>query len=65
VATALGAAALPRCECDSVPLGRRLFGDGVAGAAASTFMLAAQRAGLAAQTVSTITAPDNPYAYRH
>jgi uncharacterized protein len=35
-------AALPGCECGSVPVARRLFGDGGAtGAAALTFMLAA------------------------
>jgi hypothetical protein len=34
-------AALPGCECGSVPVARRLFGDGRAGAAALTFMLAA------------------------
>ena len=33
---------MPGCECGSVPVARRLFGDGgVAGAAALTFMLAA------------------------
>ncbi len=34
-------AALPGCECGSVPIARRLFGDGRTGAAALTFMLAA------------------------
>jgi uncharacterized membrane protein YraQ (UPF0718 family) len=34
-------AALPGCECGSVPVARRLFGDGAVGAAALTFMLAA------------------------
>lgn len=34
-------AALPGCECGSVPIARRLFGDGTNGAAALTFMLAA------------------------
>ena len=32
-------AALPGCECASVPVARRLFGEGSAGAAALTFML--------------------------
>ena len=36
-------AALPGCECASVPVARRLFGDGSAGAAALTFMLSAHR----------------------
>ncbi len=37
----VGGAALPGCECGSVPVARRLFGDGLAGAAALTFMLSA------------------------
>ncbi|OMC15783.1 permease [Mycobacterium sp. SP-6446] len=42
VAAGLAGAALPGCECGSVPVARRLFGDGgAAGAAALTFMLAA------------------------
>ncbi|CPR01223.1 permease [Mycobacterium bohemicum DSM 44277] len=42
VAAGVGGAALPGCECGSVPVARRLFGDGGAtGAAALTFMLAA------------------------
>ncbi|MBW0013956.1 permease [Mycobacterium sp.] len=42
LAAGLGGAALPGCECGSVPVARRLFGDGGAtGAAALTFMLAA------------------------
>ena len=40
VAAASGAA-LPGCECGSVPVARRLFGEGALGAAALTFMLAA------------------------
>ncbi len=41
VTAAVGGAALPGCECGSVPLARRLFGEGALGAAALTFMLAA------------------------
>src|SRR5690242_16917608 len=42
VAAGVGGVALPGCECGSVPLARRLFGEGgVTGAAALTFMLAA------------------------
>src|SRR6201988_3687229 len=42
VAAGVAGAALPGCECGSVPVARRLFGDGGAtGAAALTFMLAA------------------------
>lgn len=42
LAAGIGGAALPGCECGSVPVARRLFGDGGAtGAAALTFMLAA------------------------
>lgn len=37
----VGGAALPGCECGSVPAARRLFGSGSAGAAALTFMLSA------------------------
>ena len=38
----VGGAVLPGCECGSVPVGRRLFGEsGATGAAALTFMLAA------------------------
>lgn len=42
LAAGVGGAALPGCECGSVPVARRLFGEGgVTGAAALTFMLAA------------------------
>ncbi|OMC16845.1 permease [Mycobacterium sp. SP-6446] len=42
LAAGVGGAALPGCECGSVPVARRLFGEGGAtGAAALTFMLAA------------------------
>lgn len=42
VAAGVGGAALPGCECGSVPVARRLFGSGgPTGAAALTFMLAA------------------------
>ena len=42
LAAGIGGALLPGCECGSVPVGRRLFGEsGAAGAAALTFMLAA------------------------
>jgi hypothetical protein len=42
LAAGIGGVALPGCECGSVPLARRLFGEGGAtGAAALTFMLAA------------------------
>lgn len=41
VTAAAGGAALPGCECGSVPLARRLFGEGAIGAAALAFMLAA------------------------
>ncbi|OBK66412.1 hypothetical protein A5653_19550 [Mycobacterium colombiense] len=42
LAAGVGGVALPGCECGSVPLARRLFGEGGAtGAAALTFMLAA------------------------
>lgn len=42
LAAGVGGAALPGCECGSVPVARRLFGEGGAtGAAALAFMLAA------------------------
>ena len=42
LAAGVGGVALPGCECGSVPVARRLFGEGGAtGAAALTFMLAA------------------------
>lgn len=41
VTAAVSGAALPGCECGSVPIARRLFGGGAVGAAALTFMLAA------------------------
>jgi uncharacterized protein len=42
LAAGIGGAALPGCECGSVPVARRLFGEaGATGAAALTFMLAA------------------------
>ncbi len=42
LAAGVGGALLPGCECGSVPVGRRLFGEsGATGAAALTFMLAA------------------------
>jgi hypothetical protein len=42
LAAGVGGAALPGCECGSVPVARRLFGEGGAtGAAALTFMLTA------------------------
>src|SRR5215211_591428 len=41
LAAGVGGAALPGCECGSVPVARRLF-DGASGAAALTFMLAAR-----------------------
>ena len=40
LAAGVGGAALPGCECGSVPVARRLF-DGASGAAALTFMLSA------------------------
>ena len=41
MAAGVSGAALPGCECGSVPIARRLFGAGTVGAAALTFMLAA------------------------
>ena len=41
LAAAVSGAALPGCECGSVPVARRLYGEDALGAAALTFMLAA------------------------
>ncbi|OBB90262.1 permease [Mycobacterium sp. 852002-40037_SCH5390672] len=66
VAAGIGGAALPGCECGSVPLARRLFGDGGAtGAAALTFMLAAPAINpvvLAATAVAFPGAPQMVFA---
>ena len=53
-------AALPGCECGSVPVARRLFGDGVAGAAALTFMLAAPAVNPVVLVATAVAFPGQP-----
>src|SRR3984957_16987533 len=57
---AVSGAALPGCECGSVPGARRLFGDGVAGAAARTFMPAPPSATPAALVATAVAFPGQP-----
>jgi uncharacterized membrane protein YraQ (UPF0718 family) len=56
----LGGAALPGCECGSVPVARRLFGDGVVGAAALTFMLAAPAINPVVLVATAVAFPGQP-----
>lgn len=53
-------AALPGCECGSVPVARRLFGDGVTGAAALTFMLAAPAVNPVVLIATSVAFPGQP-----
>ena len=61
LAAGIGGAALPGCECGSVPVGRRLFGDtGAAGAAALTFMLAAPAINPVVLVATAVAFPGSP-----
>lgn len=60
LATGLAGAALPGCECGSVPVARRLFSDGVAGAAALTFMLAAPAVNPVVLVATAVAFPGQP-----
>jgi uncharacterized membrane protein YraQ (UPF0718 family) len=61
VAAGVGGAALPGCECGSVPVARRLFGDGGAtGAAAVTFMLAAPAINPVVVVATAVAFPGQP-----
>ncbi|OMC50268.1 permease [Mycobacterium sp. IS-1264] len=61
VAAGLAGAALPGCECGSVPVARRLFGDGgAAGAAALTFMLAAPAINPVVVVATAVAFPGQP-----
>jgi uncharacterized membrane protein YraQ (UPF0718 family) len=53
-------AALPGCECGSVPVARRLFGDGAAGAAALTFMLSAPAINPVVLVATAVAFPGQP-----
>jgi uncharacterized protein len=59
-AAGIGAAALPGCECGSVPVARRLFGDGATGAAALTFMLAAPAVNPVVLIATAVAFPGQP-----
>jgi uncharacterized membrane protein YraQ (UPF0718 family) len=56
----VGGAALPGCECGSVPVARRLFGEGVVGAAALTFMLSAPAINPVVLVATAVAFPGQP-----
>jgi uncharacterized protein len=60
LAAGVGGAALPGCECGSVPVARRLFGDGVFGAAALTFMLSAPAINPVVLVATSVAFPGQP-----
>lgn len=60
LAAGVGGAALPGCECGSVPVARRLFGDGAVGAAALTFMLAAPAINPVVLVATAVAFPGQP-----
>jgi uncharacterized membrane protein YraQ (UPF0718 family) len=55
----IGGAALPGCECGSVPIARRLF-DGASGAAALTFMLSAPAINPVVLVATSVAFPGEP-----
>ena len=60
LAAGVGAAALPGCECGSVPIARRLYGEGTVGAAALTFMLAAPAINPVVLVATAVAFPGEP-----
>ena len=60
LAAGVGGAALPGCECGSVPVARRLFGGGAVGAAALTFMLAAPAINPVVPIATAVAFPGEP-----
>jgi uncharacterized protein len=56
----VGGAALPGCECASVPMARRLFGPGGRGAAALTFMLSAPAINPVVLVATAVAFPGQP-----
>jgi len=56
----MGGAALPGCECGSVPVARRLFGPGAVGAAALTFMLSAPAINPVVLVATAVAFPGDP-----
>jgi uncharacterized membrane protein YraQ (UPF0718 family) len=59
VAAGVAGAALPGCECGSVPVARRLY-DGVTGAAALTFMLSAPAINPVVLVATAVAFPGQP-----
>jgi uncharacterized protein len=59
LAAGIGGAALPGCECGSVPVARRLY-DGVSGAAALTFMLSAPAINPVVLVATSVAFPGQP-----
>jgi uncharacterized membrane protein YraQ (UPF0718 family) len=60
VVAGVSGAALPGCECGSVPVARRLFSDGAVGAAALTFMLAAPAINPVVLVATAVAFPGQP-----
>ena len=60
LAAGVGGAALPGCECGSVPVARRLFADGAVGAAALTFMRAAPAINPVVLMATAVAFPGEP-----
>jgi uncharacterized protein len=60
VLAGIGGAALPGCECGSVPVARRLFGPGTNGAAALTFMLSAPAINPVVLVATAVAFPGQP-----
>jgi uncharacterized membrane protein YraQ (UPF0718 family) len=56
----IGGAALPGCECGSVPIARRLFGPGTNGAAALAFMLSAPAINPVVLVATAVAFPSQP-----
>jgi uncharacterized membrane protein YraQ (UPF0718 family) len=59
LAAGVGGAALPGCECGSVPVARRLY-DGASGAAALTFMLSAPAINPVVLVATSVAFPGEP-----
>ena len=60
LAAVIAGAALPGCECGSVPVARRLFGDGAVGAAALAFMLSAPAINPVVLVATAVAFPGQP-----
>ena len=60
LAAGVAGAALPGCECGSVPVARRLFAEGTTGAAALTFMLSAPAINPVVLVATAVAFPGQP-----